>query len=248
MIAAIIQARLGSTRFPRKIFAELAGYPLIHHVVERVTASKRVDQIVLATTVNPLDNDLAEWARSNGVTTFRGSEADVLNRFAGAALEVGADIVVRVTADDPFKDPTIIDDAIDLLVREGLAFAYNNSPPSYPEGLDTEVFTSTALQKAEAESRDPFEREHVTQYFYRHPEIFPQANLRFAEDLSYLRWTIDTPADYEMAKTVYSALYRRERVFLFRDVLGLLREKPEIELMNSQVPRSTMYTQTTKKA
>jgi spore coat polysaccharide biosynthesis protein SpsF len=103
------------------------------------------------------------------------------------------------------------------------------------------------LQKADTESRDSFEREHVTQYFYRHPEIFPQANLRNEQDLSYLRWTIDTLLDYEMAKTVYSALYTSGRVFLFDEIMSLIKENPEIALINSQVPRSAMYSQTTKK-
>lgn len=219
----------------------LEGKPLIWHVVERVKHSKRVQQIVLATTTSSIDDPLVEWAKTENVRIFRGSENDVLLRFYEAAKEQVASCIVRVTADDPFKDPEIIDQVVDIYLNEKLDFAYNNNPPTYPEGLDTEVLAMEALEKAVRESTDPYEREHVTQFFYRRPERFKQRNLGCYTDLSFLRWTIDTQQDLDMAREVYSKLYREGEIFLMRDILKLLDDYPSIVGMNSNVKRSGMY-------
>jgi spore coat polysaccharide biosynthesis protein SpsF len=240
-IVAIIQARLGSTRLPKKVFADLAGKPLIWHVINRLKYSDRINNIVLATTNSTTDDDLANWANIEHVNLFRGSENNVLERFYFAAKQYSADIIVRITADDPFKDPTIIDKVIDTLLDENLDFAYNNNPPTFPEGLDTEVFTYDAIEKAYFQSNDDYEKEHVTQYFYRNNEVFKQSNFRNVNDISNLRWTIDTELDYEMTKQVYNVLYREDSIFQMNDILRLLDEKPEISLINLDVARSAMY-------
>ena len=247
MIAAIIQARLNSTRFPRKVLTELEGKPLIYHVVDRLRWSKRIEKIALATTVNPADDELVEWAYKNDLPCFRGSEEDVLDRYFMASKSLNADMVVRITSDDPFKDPVIIDSVIYLLISGRLDFAYNNKPPSFPEGLDIEVFTFEALERASKESIDPFEREHVTQYFYRNPVKFKQTNHAYKKDLSSLRWTIDTEKDLEMARIVYKELYHEGEIFLFEDILNLLDKKPWISSINNSVKRSAMYLNSNKK-
>lgn len=241
MITAIIQARVSSTRFPNKVFADICGKPLIWHVVNRLKWSKEIEKIVLATSENTADNILEAWGVENGVTVYRGSENDVLDRYYKAALLSGASTIVRVTADDPFKDPQVIDDVINVLKGGCYDFAYNNNPPSFPEGLDTEVFTFEALKKAAAESTDLFEREHVTQYFYRNPLLFSQTNFSYIENVSHLRWTIDTVNDYEMTKKVYLDLYKEGSIFLFRDILNYLEKHPEVQKMNIYENRSAMY-------
>lgn len=241
MITAIIQARVGSTRLPNKVFADLAGHPLIWHVVNRALASREIEKVVLATTVNPMDDALADWADKVGVALFRGDEADVLARFHGAATAFGATTIVRITADDPFKDPRIIDRVIRLLESEGLAFTYNNKPPSFPEGLDTEVFTMEALDRAHRNATLPFDREHVTQFMFRDPVAFPQKNLSHGEDLSRLRWTVDTALDLRLAEEVYACLYREGSIFQMEDILALIALKPELGILNAEVPRSAMY-------
>jgi len=240
-IIAIIQARLGSTRLPKKVFADLAGKPLIWHVINRLKYSNRINDIVLATTNSAVDDELASWATKEKVNLFRGSENNVLERFYFAAKQYSADIIVRITADDPFKDPLIIDQVIDKLLVENLDFAYNNNPPTFPEGLDTEVFTYNAIEKAYFQSNDDYEKEHVTQYFYRNSEFFKQSNLLNLKNLSHLRWTIDTELDYEMTKQVYNALYRENSIFQMNEILDLLNEKPEISQINIDVARSAMY-------
>ncbi|MGE4232547.1 MAG: cytidyltransferase [Bacteriovoracia bacterium] len=241
MIAAIIQARTGSTRLPNKIFAEIQGRPFLWHVVHRLKPSKKVDKIIIATTTNSNDDSIEEWASENSVTCFRGSENDVLSRYFEAAKANNVKVIVRVTADDPFKDSTIIDSVISQLETQNLDFSFNNNPPSFPEGLDVEVFTFDALKKAHENSKDPFEREHVTQFFYRNPDLFKMKNLSYKENLSYLRWTVDTENDLEMARQVYAHLFSKNRNFSFLDILALLEEHPEIAEMNSSEKRSTMY-------
>lgn len=240
-IAAIIQARTGSTRFPNKVFATLSGKPLIAHIFERISYSKKINQFVLATTTNANDDALEAWAKQNDISCFRGSEDDVLNRYYEAAKFCKADIVVRITADDPFKDYEVIDEVIELLLNNQLDFAYNNNPPSFPEGLDTEVFTFKALQQANENAQSSFEREHVTQYFYKNPTLFKCQNLSYKENISYLRWTLDTETDYEMVQQVYQHLYNEKQVFLMKDILSLLEKYPAIATINQNVKRSAMY-------
>jgi spore coat polysaccharide biosynthesis protein SpsF len=240
-VVAVVQARTGSTRLPKKIFLPLVDKPLIWHIFDRITHSKTVNECLLATSTNPLDDALTNWARSEGIQIFRGSEEDVLSRIYYAAVFSNADIIVRVTADDPFKDPVLIDEVVARLQQDKLAFASNNNPPSYPEGLDVEVFTFESLKKAYCESRDPFEREHVTQYFYRNPELFKQVNLPYFDNLSHLRWTLDTTADYQMAQKVYYHLYKPGEIFLFKEILQLIHQHPDIALLNKDIKRSAMY-------
>lgn len=241
-VAAIIQARCGSTRFPNKVFSELCGFPLIFHVVNRLRFASTIDEIVLATTTNSLDDKLSEWGKQQHITVYRGSENDVLNRYFMASELVNADIIVRITADDPFKEPSVIDKAVTTLIETKSDFVCNNNPPTYPEGLDVEVFRKEALISAERNSVSAFEREHVTQYFYRHPCDFKIINISNPNNLSHLRWTIDTDEDFLMTQKIYSQLYKDENsLFYMNDILNLLKQQPEIAEINSAVARSEMY-------
>jgi spore coat polysaccharide biosynthesis protein SpsF len=241
MITAIIQARVNSSRLPNKIFADINGKPLIWHVVNRLKFSKKINNIVLATSLNKLDDSLEKWSQENNIGLFRGSENNVLERFYFASKKQPTEVVVRITADDPFKDPQIIDEVIGLLEKNNLDFAYNNNPPSFPEGLDTEVFTIQALEKAYLNSKDEFEQEHVTQYFYRNSGLFKQMNLQYHENISSLRWTIDREEDLTMTRLVYKNLFKDAEIFNMSDILELLKRDPSIAKINAEVERSTMY-------
>ena len=241
-VNAIIQARCGSTRFPNKVFALIDGQPLLYHVVNRLTYAKTLDDIVVATTVNAQDDAIEQWCREHQVHCLRGSEEDVLNRYFSASEAFPSDYVVRITADDPFKEPAVIDAVVDKLVNGGYDHVTNNLPPSFPEGLDCEAFTKAALDRSEREAETAFEREHVTQYIYHHPEIFRIGNVSNGVDLSSLRWTIDKDADLEMVRAVYAHRDKsRSGILLMDEILAILEAYPEIARMNAAVERSAMY-------
>lgn len=241
-VNAIIQARCGSTRFPNKVFALIDGKPLLWHVVNRLKYATKIDDIIVATTVSEKDDKIEEWCKENNVHCFRGSEENVLNRYYSASKAFPSDYVVRITADDPFKEPKVIDAVITKLIEEGYDHVTNNLPPSFPEGLDCEAFKTSALDRSEKEAETAFEREHVTQYIYHHPEIFKIGNVSNAENLSYLRWTVDKDVDFEMVKAVYAHRNTANKgILLMDEILDILKAYPEIEKINSEVERSAMY-------
>jgi spore coat polysaccharide biosynthesis protein SpsF len=240
-IVAIVQTRLGSTRLPNKALMELSGKPIIYHVCNRLMKSKFINLIVVATTMNKNDGRLYKWAIQNSLSCFRGDENNVLSRYYFAALEAKADIIVRITGDDPFKDVTIIDNVIEMLIREDLDFACNNFPPTFPEGLDVEVFTFATLKKAFENSIDDFEKEHVTQYFYRNPNFFKIKNFFNENDVSHLRLTVDTQNDLLLASEIYKRLYENDSYFGLNEILNLAKTETALFEINQKEKRSTMY-------
>ena len=241
MITAIVQARMNSSRLPGKVMTRFSGNSLLGHIIERIGYSTQISKIVIATTTHTADDEIVDWATNNNIDFYRGSESDVLNRYFEAAKTVQATHVARITSDDPFKDPNVIDAVAAMYLNESLDFAYNNHPPSFPEGLDTEIFSFASLAQANKTAQDPFEREHVTQFFYRNPLLFKQKNLSAPRDYSFLRWTLDTKEDLEMTKMVYDRLYKKGKIFLMNDVLDLLEREPGIQTINQNVSRSAMY-------
>src|ERR1035437_9031560 len=166
MILGIVQARLGSTRLPEKVLAEIEGYTLIEHVLRRSAAAKRVDKVVVATTNRPEDDRLEKFVRESfGFEVFRGSTDDVLDRFFRCAAPYSPELIVRITADDPLKDPEIIDRAVKIQLDDPtLDYCSNTIKPTFPEGFDIETFRFSALATAASEARLPSEREHVTPF------------------------------------------------------------------------------------
>ena len=240
-VNAIIQARCGSTRFPNKVFAPIDGKPLIWHVVNRLRYVKFLDDIIVATTINTIDDQIEKWCIDNNVKCFRGSENDVLNRYYSAAKAYPSDYVVRITADDPFKEPTVIDKVIDTLVSNKLDYVTNNYPPSYPEGLDCEAFSMKTLETMEKKATENIEREHVTQYVFRHLDEFKIANVSCERMLKQYRWTIDTELDYQYVLAIYAARKNKNGPLLMEEILSILNENPQILEINSSVHRSLMY-------
>jgi spore coat polysaccharide biosynthesis protein SpsF len=222
MAVAILQARMSSTRLPGKVMKPLAGAPMIARQLERLARCETLDRIVVATSTDPSDDPLAAHLADAGVDVFRGSLSDVLDRFVGAceAFAVAGE-VVRLTADCPLADPTVIDDGVRLRARTGVDYLSNGRRPTYPHGLDMEVFTHDALLAAGREAADPYEREHVTPFIYRRPERFSLGHLAQADDESALRWTVDTAEDYAFVARVYDALYPTNPAFTSDDVRAL---------------------------
>jgi spore coat polysaccharide biosynthesis protein SpsF len=239
-VTAIVQARTGSTRLPRKVLMELSGRTVLSHVIERVKACPEVDEVVIATTILPADDAIVREADRCGVRWFRGSEEDVLERYFLAARECRAEIVVRITSDCPLIDPILLGGMIREFKerhRSGHPVDYlsNCLERTYPRGLDAEIFTFSALEKTYLNAVQPEEREHVTPYMHRHPELFSLHGVKSGIDRSRYRWTLDTPEDYELILEIYRSLYREGRIFTTDEVLDLLSERPGLLEINVHV-------------
>ena len=163
-VVAIVQARMSSTRLPGKVWADVAGHPILWHVVQRLRRARLLNQIVIATSENPADDAIAQFCEQDGILCYRGSEADVLDCYYKAASLHSADVVVRITADCPLIDPAVVDKVVHRFLDEGSDYVTNNLRYTYPDGLDTEVFSFAALAQAWREAKKPSEREHVTPY------------------------------------------------------------------------------------
>ena len=232
---AIVQARVGSTRLPGKVLLDLVGRTVLDRVVQRVRQFTMIDDVIVATSSERADNPIIDECDRIGVASFRGSESDVLDRFVGAVRETDADVCVRLTADCPLLDPGVSDNIISLfLLADDADYASNKIPQSFPRGLDTEVFTRDALERAAREAREPYERVHVTPYIYRHPEIFSLLSVTSDVDRSDWRWTIDTPEDIEFVREIYRRLDSRGD-FGWQDVVALLENEPSLMWINSHV-------------
>ncbi len=242
MIAAIVQVRMASTRLPEKAMLDISGKPLIWHVVNRLKKSKKLEKIIIATTTNKEDNVISKFSEKEGLSCFRGSVDDVLDRFHQAAKKFNVDKIVRITADCPLIDPGILDEVIKHFENDKYDYVSNVRPPTYPDGLDVEVFSFISLEKAWTEAKLASEREHVTPYIWKHPEIFKIKNIRYKKDLSKLRWCVDNLEDLKFIRMVYKMLYKEGKIFNMNDVLALLEKHPEIAKINEKIKRNIGYT------
>jgi glutamate-1-semialdehyde aminotransferase/spore coat polysaccharide biosynthesis protein SpsF (cytidylyltransferase family) len=240
VIVAIVQARMGSSRLPGKTVADVAGQPLLLHVVERVRNARRVDKVVVATTNQSSDDPIAALCQAEKVQYFRGSENDVLDRFYKTAQANSADIVVRITADCPLIDPEVIDNVVARFQVGDCDYVSNIVRYTYPDGLDTEVFSFAALERAWREAKKPSEREHVTPYL--RTEKFRTANVESESPvpLGKYRWTVDHPADLEFVRRIYEAFSGNEQ-FGYQDIFHLLRERPELATIQAETITNEGY-------
>lgn len=235
----IIQARMGSSRLPGKVLLQIAGKPMLWHVVNRVRRAKHLDHILVATSTAPLDTVLADFCRWHDIDCFRGSQNDVLDRYLQAARYARADAVVRLTADCPLHAPNVIDAVIAAFHSANFDYVSNVDPPTYPDGLDTEVFRVSALERAWWEAAKPSEREHVTPYLRDPANGFRQGSVRNEEDFSGWRWTVDELPDLAFVRAVFHSLDTRH--FSFSDVVALLRSQPQLRRINGQFTRNEGY-------
>lgn len=243
MKLGIIQARMGSTRLPGKIMADIAGKPLIRHVIERSQAAETMDRLVVATTQGAEDDALEAYLKDElRIPCFRGSVDDVLDRFYRCAEPYAPSIVIRVTADDPLKDPEIIDRCVGHLLEEpGLDYCSNTQRPTFPEGLDIEAFRFSALATAAKEANLASEREHVTPFIWKRPERFRLHNFEHEKDLSSWRWTVDKQADLDFMRAVFGVFDGRNGQFSYREVIDLLDSRPDIRAINAGTVRNEGY-------
>ncbi len=239
-IGAIIQARTSSTRLPKKVLKPLPANSdvcVLQQVIRRVSKSKLIDEVIIATTVNREDDEIVEVAKKENVNFYRGSLENVLERYYMAALENRLDVVVRITSDCPCADAGIIDKVIQSHIDSGADYTSNSLVEHFPRGIDAEVINFNVLKEAYENASEKYEKEHVTPYIYKtHPEQF---NINIFKEKSVnrsdIRITLDTPQDYALLATVYDYLYFKDNYFTLKDILNLFDEKPYLKDINSEI-------------
>ena len=238
MLLGIIQARMASSRFPGKVLEDLSGKPMLWHVVDRVRRSRRIDEVVVATSVNPSDVPIVEFLVAHQIPYFRGDEDDVLDRFYQAARVFGGDGIVRFCGDSPLTDDLVIDQVIDF--ASAGEFDYVNNWRTFPEGLHVEVFSSERLKEAWEGASKPSEREHVTPFFYNNPDRFRLGYCDSAVDLPPMRLVVDYPQDLELVRRVHERL-SDDSVFHLDQICDLYEREPTLFDINGDVPRLEGY-------
>jgi spore coat polysaccharide biosynthesis protein SpsF len=239
---AIIQARRGSSRLPGKVLLEIAGQPMLAHVVRRTRQAATLDAVVVATTTDPGDDPLETFCRSHEIPFYRGHPQDVLDRYYQTALAFDATAIVRLTADCPLIDPAVIDHTVETFRAAGVDFAANRLPPpwhrTYPIGLDTEICTFAALARAWQEADRLYQREHVMPYLYEEPGRFEILLVDHEPDYGHYRWTVDTPEDLALVREIF-ARFAPDVDFSWKAVLALFEREPALAEINAGVRHKT---------
>lgn len=236
-IAAIIQARMGSTRLSGKVMKELKGKTVLSHVIERVKQSKFIEEIIIATTIHKRDDIIEKEALNCGCKVFRGSEEDVLSRYYYAAKENNIDVIIRITSDCPLIDPFVIDEIIEFYLKGTYDLVTNAGSDlmqrTYPRGLDTEVFSFEVLENTFLNGKESYHREHVTPFIYEDSKkIYYYKN---KVDYSKHRWTLDTEEDYKLISEIYNRLYKGTHDFYLTDIIELFTEEPDLFTINAHI-------------
>jgi spore coat polysaccharide biosynthesis protein SpsF len=224
-----------STRLPGKVLAFAEGKPMLELMIERLRFVPEIDEIVIATTVNEADDPVVELAERAGVNIYRGSEHDVLGRVLNAAMEHRADVIVELTGDCPLIDPALVSMVTRRYLEAGVQYVSNVLQRSYPDGMDTQVFSTSVLADVDRRSVDPSDREHVSLYIYSHPELYSLANVTApsAETRPDMRLTLDTANDLALIRAVFTALRPTRRDFSLAEIISFLDENPAIAELNA---------------
>lgn len=242
-IIATIECRMTSSRLPGKVLLEaIDGKSVLEIMVERVKRVPQIKETVLATTVNKADDDIESLAKRLNIGCFRGSEDDVLSRVLGAAEKFNAGIIVELTGDCPLIDPEIISQVIDCYLYNECDYASTGNPITYPMGMDTQVFSTEILKRADNEGKTAQDREHVSWYIVRNPEKFKQLTVIAPPLLKNtdIEVTLDEKEDYELLREIIKRLYPKNRYFSCYDILDLLKKEPDLLKINQRVRRITL--------
>jgi spore coat polysaccharide biosynthesis protein SpsF len=238
-VVAIIQARTGSTRLPRKVLKKIGGVTMLNRVVSRVRRASLVNEVIVATTTEPEDAAIVAECERMAAPVFRGSETDVLDRYYQAATNSSAEAVVRITSDCPLIDPMLIDGLIRAFSDASSDYASNVLTHTYPRGLDAEIMSMESLRRAWHEATEHYQRVHVTPYIYQRPDLFKLLSLSADADYSDHRWTVDTAEDLDLVRLIYKR-FGNKNVFGWREVLALLAEEPELIELNRHVRQKAL--------
>ncbi len=239
MILGILQARCSSSRLPNKVMLPILGRPMLELEIERIKRSKKIDELILATSTDTKDDALEKLAKVNNIKCYRGSLDDVLDRFMGAIkLWPTATHIVRLTGDCPLIDSAIIDQVIDLHLANDNDYTSNTLEPTYPDGLDVEVFKRECIEQAANEATLKSQREHVTLFIHQQPKKYKLGCLKNDTDLSALRWTVDEPEDFRLVTRIFDGLYGTKSNFSKADIVEFFKLNPALEQFNSHHKRN----------
>ena len=236
-ITVIIEARTNSSRLPNKVIAKIEDKPMIFYVINRTKKIKSVEQVVLATTKEKNDQALLEIAEENGIIGFEGDTNDVLNRDYQCALKVSADPIIRITGDCPLLDPNVVENMLQFFLKNNYDYVSNRITPTYPDGLDAEIYSFETLQKTAQKAKWSSERELVTTYITKNPKNFKIFNYEQKTDLSNLRWAIDQKEDLKFVREVYSKM-KPKTDFSMTEMLELISKNPYLSEINNGIMRN----------
>ena len=242
----IIQARLGSKRFPKKVLAKIGKKPMIWYSIERIKRVPGIKQVILATTKNSQDEVLLKIAKNCDILSFKGKTYDVLDRYYQCGLEFNADPIVRITGDCPLIDSTIIKKMLEKFNKSNYDYISNIFPPTFPDGLDIEIFSFKTLEKVHHKVKLRSDKEHVTSYIRNHPKEFKIFNYENTKDLSKLRWTVDEKQDLIFVKRIYNKMKPKNN-FSMKSILKIIEKDPNISKINSKISRNEGYMKSVKK-
>ncbi|RDW20775.1 cytidylyltransferase domain-containing protein [Oceanobacillus chungangensis] len=234
-VIGIIQARMTSTRLPGKVMKTVNGTTLLEYQLERVKRSKRLDQIIVATTNNGTEQPIVDLCRDLNITIYQGSEEDVLERYYQTAKKHHADIIVRMTSDCPLIDPKVIDKIIKFYLDNNYDYVSNTQIRSFPRGMDTEVFSMDNLEAAYLKASEDYEKEHVTPYFYLNPNLYSIGQFVSKPDTSKYRLTVDTEEDFELISTLIKELYPVNPLFTLNDIIEEMQNQPHLIDINKHI-------------
>ena len=237
-IIAILQARCSSTRLPNKVLKPILNKPMIQWQVERLKQSKNIDKLIVATSNQRSDLPLVKLCDELSIPVFQGSLNNVLERFHNIAVDIEPKLIVRLTGDCPLIDPKIVDEVIDYMKLGNFDYVSNSMEPSYPDGLDVEVFSFETLEYVYANAERLIEKEHVTLYIANNRNKFKIGVYKNQIDLSYHRWTVDDPVDFELVTSIFEGLGHLNGDFVMEDILKFLEENPELTSLNSNTKRN----------
>ena len=246
LILAILQARLSSSRLPGKVLKPILGKPMILLQIERVSRSKRINKLLIATSTDPSDDRIFDICTEHGIACFRGDLNDVLDRFYQAAKTYKPRHIVRLTGDCPLIDSDVVDKVIELHLSGGFDYTSNTVERTFPKGLDVSIFTMQALEEAWREAYLSSQREHVTQFIISNSQRYKIGSYKNSIDLSSLRWTVDKELYFILINKIYNALYYKNLNFKTADILALIEKHPELKTLNVSCCHNDGLKKTTK--
>ena len=251
MLTAIIQARMGSNRFPGKVMKEIEGKPLLFYVIKQTLSSKFINRVIISTSISSEDKIIIDFCKENGIDYYRGSVNDVLDRFYESAKKFSCDPIIRISADSPLIDPNVIDRVLKKFLDNSYDYVSNNveknqggwkeSTCNFPLGTVVEVTTFKALEIAWKQSNNSFEREHVFPYIQSHPKLFNISNIKSKKNLSNMRITVDKKNDLKFVKEIYKRISKKNKFITIEDIEKIISKEPLLLEINKDGHITNQY-------